>query len=148
MPTESTFLLAGLFLLLAAAGWTMGRFGERDEQEASPPLNIDYLKGLNFLLNEQTDQALDLFLKVVRVDTEKNLLLVRGSVSGAVGSTVAVAYEDGGLQFLDFEGERVTDKADIGVSLVATYLDWQQQLSKFLLDIQLHIEKSASPGFI
>jgi len=68
MPTESTFLLAGLFLLLAAAGWAMGRFGERDEEDALPPLNIDYLKGLNFLLNEQTDQALEHFLHMVRVD--------------------------------------------------------------------------------
>jgi lipopolysaccharide biosynthesis regulator YciM len=68
MPTESTFLLAGLFLLLAAAGWALGRFGERDEDAAVPPLNIDYLKGLNFLLNEQTDQALEHFLEMVRVD--------------------------------------------------------------------------------
>jgi len=68
MPTESTFLLAGLFLLLAAAGWALGRFGERDEEEAPPPLNVDYLKGLNFLLNEQTDQALEHFLEMVRVD--------------------------------------------------------------------------------
>jgi lipopolysaccharide biosynthesis regulator YciM len=68
MPTESTFLLAGLFLLLAAAGWALGRFGERDEEDAPPPLNIDYLKGLNFLLNEQTDQALEHFLEMVRVD--------------------------------------------------------------------------------
>lgn len=69
MPTESTFLLAGLFLLLAAAGWALGRFGERDEDGvAPPPLNSDYLKGLNFLLNEQTDQALEHFLKMVRVD--------------------------------------------------------------------------------
>lgn len=69
MPTESTFLLAGLFLLLAAAGWALGRFGERDELEEAPaPLNVDYLKGLNFLLNEQTDQALEHFLKMVRVD--------------------------------------------------------------------------------
>ena len=68
MPTESTFLLAGLFLLLAAAGWALGRFGERDEENAPPPLNVDYLKGLNFLLNEQTDQALEHFLEMVRVD--------------------------------------------------------------------------------
>ncbi len=68
MPTESTFLLAGLFLLLAIAGWALGRFGDRDEVETAPPLNIDYLKGLNFLLNEQTDQALEHFLKMVRVD--------------------------------------------------------------------------------
>lgn len=68
MPTESTFLLAGLFLLLAAAGWALGRFGERDEDDVPPPLNMDYLKGLNFLLNEQTDQALEHFLEMVRVD--------------------------------------------------------------------------------
>lgn len=68
MPTESTFLLAGLFLLLAAAGWALGRFGEREEEEPPPPLNIDYLKGLNFLLNEQTDQALEHFLQMVRVE--------------------------------------------------------------------------------
>ena len=68
MPTESNFLLAGLFLLLAAAGWILGRFGEREEEDPPPPLNIDYLKGLNFLLNEQTDQALEHFLKMVRVD--------------------------------------------------------------------------------
>ncbi|MCH8867133.1 MAG: lipopolysaccharide assembly protein LapB [Proteobacteria bacterium] len=70
MPTESTFLLAGLFLLLAAAGWALGRFGERDEENPPPPLNIDYLKGLNFLLNEQTDQALEHFLEMVRVDNK------------------------------------------------------------------------------
>ncbi len=68
MPTESTFLLAGLFILLAVAGWAMGRFGEQDTVEPVEPLNIDYLKGLNFLLNEQTDQALEHFLKMVRVD--------------------------------------------------------------------------------
>ena len=40
-----------------------------DELEEAPaPLNVDYLKGLNFLLNEQTDQALEHFLKMVRVD--------------------------------------------------------------------------------
>lgn len=68
MPTEQAFLLAGLFVLLAAVGWALGRFGEREEQAGAPPLNIDYLKGLNFLLNEQTDQALEHFLKMVRVD--------------------------------------------------------------------------------
>jgi lipopolysaccharide biosynthesis regulator YciM len=68
MPTEAAFLLAGLFLLLVASGWLMGRFGDHDEKDTPPPLNIDYLKGLNFLLNEQTDQALEHFLAMVRVD--------------------------------------------------------------------------------
>ena len=94
MPTESTFLLAGLFLLLAAAGWAMGRFGERDEEDAPPPLNIDYLKGLNFLLNEQTDQALEHFLRMVRVDDKTiethfalgSLFRRRGEVDRAIRS--------------------------------------------------------------
>jgi len=93
MPTESTFLLAGLFLLLAAAGWALGRFDERDEEDTPPPpLNIDYLKGLNFLLNEQTDQALEHFLKMVRVDNKTiethfalgNLFRRRGEVDRAI----------------------------------------------------------------
>ena len=66
MPTESTFILAAIFVAIAATGWLLGYFGERDEQ---PPLNVDYLKGLNFLLNEQTDQAVEHFLKMVRVDS-------------------------------------------------------------------------------
>ncbi len=93
MPTESTFLLAGLFLLLAAAGWALGHFGERDEVDGvPPPLNIDYLKGLNFLLNEQTDQALEHFMKMVRVDDSTiethfalgNLFRRRGEVDRAI----------------------------------------------------------------
>ena len=93
MPTESTFLLAGLFLLLAAAGWSLGRFDERDDEDnPPPPLNIDYLKGLNFLLNEQTDQALEHFLKMVRVDNKTiethfalgNLFRRRGEVDRAI----------------------------------------------------------------
>ncbi len=93
MPTESTFLLAGLFLLLAAAGWALGRFDEHAEEgDPPPPLNIDYLKGLNFLLNEQTDQALEHFMKMVRVDNKTiethfslgNLFRRRGEVDRAI----------------------------------------------------------------
>jgi len=41
------------------------------------------------------------------------------AIAGALGSTVAVTFEDGGLQFVDLDGERVTNKADIGVSQVS-----------------------------
>ena len=37
-------------------------------------------------------------------------------VAGALGSTIAVGFEDGGLQILNFEGDRVTDKSDLGVA--------------------------------
>lgn len=34
------------------------------------PLNSEYLKGLNFLLNDQNDQALEHFIRLVRVDDQ------------------------------------------------------------------------------
>ncbi len=130
MPTESTFLLAGLFLLLAAAGWAMGRFGERDEEEAVPPLNIDYLKGLNFLLNEQTDQALEHFLQMVRVDDQTiethfalgSLFRRRGEVDRAIRihqniiarPDLAAEQRDQALYSLakDYQGAGLLDRAE------------------------------------
>ncbi|MEL6449197.1 MAG: hypothetical protein AAFQ62_14760 [Pseudomonadota bacterium] len=75
MPTDSLeqiLLLAGLFLLLAAAGFLFGRFGgDRDDIDGiAAPLNSEYLKGLNFLLNDQNDQALEHFIRLVRVDDQ------------------------------------------------------------------------------
>lgn len=75
MPTDSLeqiLLLAGLFLLLAAAGFLFGRFGgdREDIDGIAAPLNSEYLKGLNFLLNDQNDQALEHFIRLVRVDDQ------------------------------------------------------------------------------
>ncbi len=69
---EQILLLAGLFLLLAAAGFLFGRFGSDsdDIDGVAAPLNSEYLKGLNFLLNEQNDQALEHFIRLVRVDDQ------------------------------------------------------------------------------
>jgi len=74
MPTESTFLLAGLFFLAAALGYFFARFGDDEESTDEPApagkLNADYIKGLNFLLNEKPDQALEVFMRMVEVDDE------------------------------------------------------------------------------
>ncbi|MEO0365357.1 MAG: hypothetical protein AAF265_07670 [Pseudomonadota bacterium] len=68
---EQILLLAGLFLLLAAAGFLFGRFGGDDgDAPRVQPLNSEYLKGLNFLLNDQNDQALEHFLRLVQVDDQ------------------------------------------------------------------------------
>lgn len=40
-------------------------------------------------------------------------------IAGALGSTVAVAFADGGLQFLDLEGERITEKAAMDVASIS-----------------------------
>ena len=73
MPSESTFLLAGLLFVAAALGYLFARYGEDSEEndpEASGRLNSDYIRGLNFLLNEQPDQALEVFIRMVEVDNE------------------------------------------------------------------------------
>ena len=71
MPTESTFLLAGLFVVAAAIGWAFARLPDfwRDEPSESS-IGADYLRGLNLVLNRQTDEALELFVQMARVDDE------------------------------------------------------------------------------
>jgi len=71
MPTEATFFLAGLFIVAAAAGWAFAHYGARGSLEPPPPpVNADYLRGLNLVLNRQTDEALELFVRMAKVDDE------------------------------------------------------------------------------
>jgi lipopolysaccharide biosynthesis regulator YciM len=63
-----------LFLLLPVAafsGWWYARRSMGQEQ-ASPRvgLNSDYFTGLNYLLNEQPDKAVDVFIKMLEVDSD------------------------------------------------------------------------------
>jgi len=64
---------AFLLLLFVAAGvvtgiWTTRR--SRMARAAAAPLQEQYFAGLNFLLNEEPDKALEVFLKMVEVDNE------------------------------------------------------------------------------
>lgn len=71
MPTESTFWLAGLFILLALTGWTFKWWADRDRDLERPArVNADYLRGLNLVLSRRTDEALELFLQMAKVDDD------------------------------------------------------------------------------
>ena len=70
MPTESTFFLAGLFIVAAAAGWAFARYSRGSEQSTSAPISADYIRGLNLVLNRKTDEALELFVRLAEVDDE------------------------------------------------------------------------------
>ena len=71
MPTEATFFLAGLFIVAAATGWAFARYSVHGRGEPPPPpVNADYLRGLNLVLNRQTDEALELFVQMAKVDED------------------------------------------------------------------------------
>lgn len=67
-------MLDFLWLLLpvaAATGWWSGRRSARVTTKSyASSLPGDYVKGLNYLLNEQPDKALELFVRVVEVDSD------------------------------------------------------------------------------
>lgn len=62
------------FLLLPAAavsGWVIGRRGgERHSDSQVSKLSTTYFRGLNYLLNEQPDKAIELFLHIAELDKE------------------------------------------------------------------------------
>ena len=63
-----------LVLLLPAAalsGWVIGRRGgERHSDSQVSKLSTTYFRGLNYLLNEQPDKAIELFLHIAELDKD------------------------------------------------------------------------------
>lgn len=80
-----------LFWLLlpvaAFSGWVIGRRGRRASGSSpSDGLQDAYFQGLNYLLNEQPDKAIEVFIKVLEVDTETvELHLALGNLFGRRG---------------------------------------------------------------
>src|SRR3954464_13257384 len=68
MEFEYWWLLG--FPLFYAFGWMAARIDIRHLLRESRALPSSYFKGLNFLLNEQPDKAIEAFIEVVKVDPE------------------------------------------------------------------------------
>lgn len=63
--------LFGLLPVAALSGWWIGRRAPaRSKKKENIGFSSDYFKGLNFLLNEQSDKAIDVFVKMLEVDSE------------------------------------------------------------------------------
>ncbi|MCW8333877.1 lipopolysaccharide assembly protein LapB [Vibrio paucivorans] len=89
-------MLEILFLLLpiaAAYGWYMGnRSAKQDKQKHSNQISRQYVTGLNLLLSDQSDKAVDHFIELLQVDDETidthlalgNLFRSRGEVDRAI----------------------------------------------------------------
>ena len=90
MEIESWWLLA--IPLFFGLGWFAARTDQRNAQRPRGDLPDAYFRGLNFLLNEQSDKAIDAFVDVVRLDPETielhfalgNLFRRRGETDRAI----------------------------------------------------------------
>jgi lipopolysaccharide biosynthesis regulator YciM len=69
MPTDATFLLAALFIALGAIVYLYKLYSDRD-RDLPPHISADYIRGLNLVLNRRTDEALELFVQMAKVDDE------------------------------------------------------------------------------
>src|SRR5512141_2173976 len=90
MEFETWWLLA--IPIFFGLGWIAARVDITQLVSESRSLPKGYFKGLNFLLNEQPDKAIDAFIEVVKLDPETielhyalgNLFRRRGEIDRAV----------------------------------------------------------------
>lgn len=89
------WLLIGFLLLLPIAVFSGYRVGKKQNnlpKDSNRSLSSNYIKGLNYLLNEQPDKAVDTFIDLLQVDTETvdthmalgHLFRKRGEVDRAI----------------------------------------------------------------
>jgi lipopolysaccharide biosynthesis regulator YciM len=69
MPTDATFLLAALFIVFGALGFVYKIYTDRD-RDLPPRISADYIRGLNLVLSRRTDEALELFVQMAKVDDD------------------------------------------------------------------------------
>ena len=68
MPSESVLYLAGIFLFFGCLVYLYIQFFDiKDNQNE---ISSDYLTGLKYLLNEESDKAINLFSSLIEVDEE------------------------------------------------------------------------------
>ena len=92
MSFSATDLLWLLLPLAAASGWWVARLEQKRRARQTLDLPSAYFKGLNFLLNEQPDKAIEVFIRVLEVNSETvethlalgNLFRRRGEVERAI----------------------------------------------------------------
>ncbi|WP_272516994.1 lipopolysaccharide assembly protein LapB [Providencia sp. PROV194] len=147
-----------LFLLLpvaAAYGWYMGRrSAQQDKQQHANRLSRDYVTGVNFLLSNQQDKAVDLFLDMLKNEdssafeahlTLGNLFRSRGEVERAIRihqslvESAALSFEQRLLatQQLgrDYMAAGVYDRAENMFQQLTDEVDFKQSALQSLLNI-------------
>lgn len=146
-----------LWLLLpvaAASGWFAAQHSFRLKSTPSSfNLSSDYFKGLNYLLNEQPDKAIDIFVKLIDVDSdtvETHLALGalfrrRGEVDRAIRihqnliARTTLSSQQRALAVVelaqDYRRSGLLDRAEILFIELTQSLDYQVYAYRQLLDI-------------
>jgi len=71
MTIDSTAIVILLLIAAVIFGWLLVRWGRGRQRESRFKFfSSEYFKGLNFLLNEQPDKALEVFIRVAEVDSD------------------------------------------------------------------------------
>ena len=155
---ESLLGLEVLWLLLpvaAGTGWLAARGATRRtfRKRESGGLRSDYFQGINYLLNEQPDKAIEVFIKLIEVDSETvethlalgNLYRRRGDVDRAIRihqnliarDSLSVQQRTEALLELgqDYMSAGLLDRAEDIFSELAEDADYRVQALRQLIDI-------------
>lgn len=140
MEFELWWLLA--FPLFFALGWLAARVDIRQVVTESRALPNSYFRGLNFLLNEQPDKAIEAFLEVVKLEPETidlhfalgGLFRRRGELDRAIRMHENLLEREGLA-----EEQRLRAMSELGQDyLKAGLLDRAEQVFTRLLDTPQH----------
>jgi lipopolysaccharide biosynthesis regulator YciM len=143
-------MLEILFLLLpiaAAYGWYMGhRSAQQDKQKQSHQISRQYVAGLNLLLSDQSDKAVDHFIELLQVDDETidthlalgNLFRSRGEVDRAIRIHQNLISRSG----LTIDQKNLALQQLAKDYMVAGFLDRAERIFEQLLDEPEHRESA------
>ena len=142
-----------MWLLLPAAlsaGWWLGRRGceghQASEGASGGQFATRYFQGLNYVLNEQPDKAIEVFCKIMEVDNETlethyalgNLFRRRGEVDRAIRIHQNLIARPS----LD-KRQRALALLELGLDYMrAGLFDRAENLFKELVDMRLHVRQA------
>ncbi|MDX1668041.1 MAG: lipopolysaccharide assembly protein LapB [Limnobacter sp.] len=132
--------------VLFSLGWFAARLESRSNKKEAGGLPSSYFKGVNFLLSEQPDKAIDAFLEVASVDTNTvelhfalaNLFRKKGEIDRAIRVHQFLTHRD---QISSADRERAT--YELGVDFLrAGILDRAEDAFVSLKDSSMNSEAS------
>ncbi len=151
MPVEYLFGIVVCLLPVAAlSGWYLGRRDllARSPRSVSGGMSQDYFRGLNYLLEDRPDKAIEVFIKVLEVESETvethlalgNLFRRRGEVDRAIRIHQNLVARP----TLEFE-QRATAVLELGLDYMRSgLLDRAESLFKELIDSGAHQRQAIS----